>query len=347
MKGRLAWLVVGALLIVAIRFLLSPHQPLESEKSWQKRSWNNLYTTIHLTAQASPESIDSAIAAIDTFFTRFTNDYKEGGRLDQKILSASAGDTLLLTPEEWSIVRFSEEAWKKSRGAIHPGIGTLLQLWGLVEGHSPARPSDSLLKTEVANLEQLFFELDSARKTMIIRRAGVKIALGSFLKGWAIDRAAEYLDQLGLENYLLEVGGDLRCAGNNPQGKNWKLGIRNPYRPNELIATVLLGGELPCAMASSGGYARFWTDSSTGEHHHHILNPLTGMSARGMEGNSVIAATAVEADLIATWLFVVGPEEAKRVLSTQLPEVDALLIPAEGEPWATPRLHHQLHFTAN
>ena len=326
LKRRLLSLLLIVAVIFAVRTLWQP-----ARGEWRRLNSRNLYTTIALTARADSATLASVAAGIDSFFTEYTERFRNDGPFDRRISSAKAGEEVALDPTECALMAYASRAWELTDGAIHPGVGNLIREWGLVWGAAPHVPSDSVLEAEREELKRLPYELDTARCSVRVLREGLHVALGAFSKGWAIDRAAERIEAAGIHDYLLEVGGDLRCGGRNPKESAWRLGVKDPRRPDSLATVLELGDALPCAMATSGGYEKFFVDSATGERHHHILDPRTAKSARGTLGATAVAENACDADLLATWLFVVGPEKAAEALE-KIPGSAAWIVPESGEP---------------
>ena len=123
-----------------------------------------------------------------------------------------------------------------------------------------------------------------------------KIDPSGLVKGWAINQAAQILRQKGFKNFYVEAGGDIQLAGKNGKGKNWRVGIRNPFNMDEIVK-VLSASE--CGVATSGTYVR-------GQH---IYNPKNdGRPALDILSLTVIGPDIYEADRFATAAFVMGKE---------------------------------------
>jgi len=114
------------------------------------------------------------------------------------------------------------------------------------------------------------------------------------VKGWAIQTAAEILQRIGLGNYWVYAGGDIQVSGKNDQGEDWRVGIQNPFNPQEIIKVLSLQN---CGIATSGTYARG----------NHIYNPKNGDRPAGeVVSLSVIGSNIYEADRFATAAFAMG-----------------------------------------
>jgi len=115
------------------------------------------------------------------------------------------------------------------------------------------------------------------------------------VKGWAIYTAAELLRQAGLEDYYVDAGGDIQVSGKNAQGQDWRVGIQNPFNPNEIVKVLSVQN---CGVATSGTYVR-------GQH---IYNPKNSdQPVTGIVSLTVIGPDIYEADRFATAAFAMGP----------------------------------------
>lgn len=113
------------------------------------------------------------------------------------------------------------------------------------------------------------------------------------VKGWAIWNAAKLLEADGFENFYVDAGGDIQTAGRNSEGRPWSVGIKNPFKQNEIVKTIYARG---LGIATSGTYIR-------GEH---IYNPRTGAPTNEIVSLTVIGPNVYEADRFATAAFAMG-----------------------------------------
>jgi thiamine biosynthesis lipoprotein len=160
--------------------------------------------------------------------------------------------------------------------------------------------------------------LDATTRTVTLT-APVHLDLGALAKGFAADLVVQALADA--PHCSVNAGGDVRCHGTHPDGRPWRVGIRDPQVPTALIAVAELRSGAVC---SSGSYERHVGDRTQ----HHLIDPQTGTSARGYVSVSVAAPTAVIADGLATAAFVMGPSAAPQWLEAQ--GADALLIREDG-----------------
>ena len=126
-----------------------------------------------------------------------------------------------------------------------------------------------------------------------VRRSDGSLDPSGLVKGWAIKKAAQILEGLGYKNFYIEAGGDIEVKGNNAEGKKWSVGIRNPFKKNEIVKVVYLDGG---GIATSGTY----------EKGQHIYNPHKEGELEEILSLSVIGKDVYEADRFATAAFAMG-----------------------------------------
>ena len=140
--------------------------------------------------------------------------------------------------------------------------------------------------------------------------SNLEIDLSALAKGYAIDQLAEYLSERGFDNYLIDLGGELRARGTSANGEAWQVGLEQPdiRSIGEIRSAIALKDS---AIATSGGYRNFMRDTKgDGRSHSHIIDPRTGRPvAHNLVSVSVIDSTAMRADAWATALIVLEPDE--------------------------------------
>lgn len=188
-----------------------------------------------------------------------------------------------------------------SAGAFNPAASPLVDYWGFganpvpVE-HYPANvPARLMDRVRAAGIET---------KPGVMRKAHAAAALdlNGIAKGDALDRIADLLQQNGIIDYLIEIGGEIRVAGTGPGGRNWRIGIDHPAGKDWVLH--LNRG----AVATSGDYVDYYLRD--GKRICHIVDPRLGIPVEhALSMVSVVSHSAMHADAWATALFVMGPQE--------------------------------------
>lgn len=150
------------------------------------------------------------------------------------------------------------------------------------------------------------WRLDRQEGLVWFRKDGIKIDLGGIAKGFIVDEGIRLLRELGVTNALINAGGDMYCMGPGPRGRGWKVGIRNPMNPRDVVEILRMRDK---GVATSGGYERFRV--SNGEKVSHIIDPKTGKPVKDIfKSVTVVAPDCATADALATGLYVLEPQKA-------------------------------------
>lgn len=146
----------------------------------------------------------------------------------------------------------------------------------------------------------------------------IQVDLNSIAKGYVVDLVAEALAERGVESYMVNIGGEIRCKGMNPEGSEWHIGIETPYEGNfEQNSLEKIIPVSNCAVATSGNYRRYYT-SKEGLKVCHTINPKTGYSVlSNLLSATVVAPTCAEADAAATMFMAMGSEGGALELAKQ------------------------------
>ena len=203
------------------------------------------------------------------------------------------------------VVRTALRVQRESNGAFNPAAAPLLDYWGF--GPMPGSYDSAAglvppeLLTRVAGAK---IELSAGR--MRKHHKGAALNLNAIAKGDALDGVVGVLEGVGVTDYLVEIGGEIRARGAGPGRDGWRIGLDNPgdgVRP-----IIRLNGK---AVATSGDYVNYFMRD--GKRYCHILDPRTGRPVEhGLSMVSVVADSAIEADAWATALLVMGPDSGVR-----------------------------------
>jgi thiamine biosynthesis lipoprotein len=173
-------------------------------------------------------------------------------------------------------------------------------------------------------------QVDRSRYTVYLKDR-MELDLGAIAKGYALDRAGEVLKKRGVENFLANAGGDLRVGGRKEKEIPWTIGIQHPRLPSDFIAKIQSKN---AGIATSGDYEKYFLKD--GERYHHILVPSSGLPARECQSVTILAPTAMDADALATTVFVLGPKKGFSLIE-EMPNVHALIVDRRGSVLLSPK----------
>ncbi|MCP4398917.1 MAG: FAD:protein FMN transferase, partial [bacterium] len=217
------------------------------------------------------------------------------------------------------ILRRSLAYSRQTEGLFDISIAPLVDLWGVGTEHE--RVPDAV------ELEQLLTYVNYAH--INIRKAGEvflrypqnALDLGGIAKGYSIDRAFEVLKQHGITSALVNAGGDIRCIGRKTDGSAWRIGVKHP-REKGVLAVIELK---EMAVATSGDYERFFLRQNT--RFHHLLDPRSGLPARDCQSVTILAPSTEQADVMATAVFIMGPEQGLEFIETHA-DIEGMIVDA-------------------
>lgn len=238
---------------------------------------------------------------------------------------SEAGCWMALPPEMQTVVAAALEVSRLSRGAFDPGVGEAVDAWGF----GPA-PGERAMKRIPQRVD---VALQDGR---LLQPGGLRLDLSGIAKGFGVDLAAEALERLGVRDYLLEIGGELRGGGVKADGEPWWVEIESPpgTAQSEPPILVALHG---LSIATSGDWRR--TLELEGRRYSHTIDPATGRPVEnGVRAVSVVHAECMWADALCTALTVLG--EAAPAFASEH-QIMAQIV-WEDREWISPRLQLML-----
>ena len=268
--------------------------------------------------------------AIDRAFGWFREIEARCSRFDERSelvhVTAHAGVPVQASPILFEAVRFAIAVARDTGGAFDPTIGHRMETRGFNRDDRTGRT----VRTPVVADERVSFRdvrLDPIGRTITLDRP-LLLDLGAVAKGLAVDAAARELH--AFDGFAIDAGGDLYLGGHNRQGKPWSVGIRHPRQDGALIDSLQVTNKAVC---TSGDYERRADETIGG---HHILDPRSGASPGDVASVTVVAASAMAADALATAAFVLGPREGLALM--QRHGVEGLIVTPSLETFETPGL---------
>ncbi len=215
-------------------------------------------------------------------------------------------DYFTISPEFSEVVRRAQDISRLSKGAFDITVMPLVRLWGFGPGIKrnikiPTEMEINKIKKNTGS-DQLATNQNTIKK----KNPEIEIDLNAIAKGFAVDRISILFETLNINNYLIEIGGEIRCRGRNKNGDQWAVGIDSPELENlserkiEIVLNVSKS-----AVATSGDYRNYL--KLNGNVYSHVIDPLTGVPVQnGVTSATVIGPECTEADAWATALLVLG-----------------------------------------
>lgn len=325
-------------ILMSLSLLTGCSEPQHSASNYQVYVFGTL---VDITLWgARPEQEEKAVATITQDFQRMHHDWHawNPGPLVDINKAIATGQPATVIPSLIPIIEQSTVLSRQSEGLFDPAIGGLLNLWGFQSDGRPNGPPPD--KAAIAKwveaaprMDDITLEGDTLRSS----NPAVQLDFGAFAKGYAVDLAIERLREFGIDNAIINAGGDLRAIGSK-DGKPWRVGIRHPQGEGVLAALDVSGDE---SVFTSGNYERY--REYEGVHYAHILDPRTGMPVDGVTSVTVIHDNGAVADAAATALVVAGPRDWHRI-AKQMGIKYVMLVDDAGVVYMNPAMQKRVQF---
>jgi thiamine biosynthesis lipoprotein len=278
-----------------------------------------VWTITVATRKKSREAVSDVVAQAFAEITRVDealSDWRDGTELNE--VNQYAGiRAVSVSRDTYDVVEKACHFSEISDGAFDITFNVMWGVWNFKQ-RPPALPNHAEIRKRLPLINHRDVVLNPEERTIFLRRKGMKVGLGGIGKGYAVDRVCMLLERHGLKNYIVEGGGDVRLSGSRGR-EPWRVAVQHPRKKGYLH----LLGMTDVAVATSGDYERYFVHD--GIRYHHILDPDTGYPARGVCSVTIIASSAVDADALATSVFVLGVREGLQLLK-DMPGVEGIIV---------------------
>jgi len=251
---------------------------------------------------AAARAAESEVLRLEAKYSRYRDDSVTAA------INRSAGspDGLVVDDETAALLDYADVAHRESGGRFDISSGVLRRAWDFRSGQLPSQVQIDALLPLVG-----WARLRWQRPTLVLPRPGMELDFGGYVKEYAADAAANQCRLLGVTQGYVELGGDVRIVGPQADGRPWRVGIRDPRRPEQALAVVGLSAG---GIATSGDYERFMIVD--GRRYSHLLDPRTGWPVQAYASVSVMAPQALVAGTASTTAMLLGAPEGEKWLDS-------------------------------
>ena len=263
--------------------------------------------------ETANKAINDSFAEIKRLDTLFST-YITGNEMWR--INNSESDSIVVDKEIFYILKKCGELYKLTDGAFDPAVGNIIDIIGFEKG-SPHLPSPEQIKQALKLVGWKHVQLKEPN--ILIKPKHIKLSFNACIPGYAADRVASIMSKYGINDFLVNTGGEIFAKGDN-----WKVGIQHPRKRNELLNAVKIDG---ISITTSGDYEQYF--KKNGKRYTHIFNPVTGYPANECEAVTIIAKDALTSDALSTGIFVMGPEKGMELVE-KLSNVEAIIVDTTG-----------------
>lgn len=290
-------------------------------------SGQTMGTTYHITlvaAHLKPKDlktkIDMRLDAINQSMSTYRKDSEISRFNDLK----NTGEKFHVSGDFWQVMTVARKIYQLTDGAWDGTVWPLVNLWGF--GNTP----NAFRIPEKSDIQALLAEMGFHRigfapdRHLTKHKAALSLDLASIAKGYAVDQVADLIRKEGVDNFLVEIGGEVFASGVRKDGNCWRIGINQPLKNAPIDQVYKVVNLQDKAFATSGDYRIFY--EIDGRRFAHIIDPRTGYPATsGVVSASIVAGNCTFADGLATALVVLGPAKGLGLVN-RLADVECLII---------------------
>lgn len=277
-------------------------------------------TTYHiklvLNSQAPAlEEVRHQIARLLSEIDAQMSNYREDSEIS-RVNARETVDWLPVSPEIVGLLAIADQVYRRSEGCYDLTIKPLFDLWGF-SGHENRIPGDHEIATLMPHIGMPLLEIDAAGQRIRKKDPKIKIDLSSIAQGYSVGVIAKRLDALGIEDYLVEIGGEMLVKGRKANGTNWHIGVETPSPSGRGLQKIIdVKDTKGTAVMTAGTYRNFFVDK--GQNYSHILSPKTGRPVNHhLRSLTVVHDNPTWADAWDTALLCVGESKAMQIAEAE------------------------------
>ncbi len=264
------------------------------------------FTIIAKDSASANLHINQAIAEIERI-ENLISEWKSETQISK--VNQNAGiQPVKVDKEVFELTKRALDYSKLTDGAFDISIAAMDKIWKF-DGSMTIKPTTEQISHSVRKVSYQNIILDHSQSTIFLKEKGMKIGFGSIGKGYAADKARDLLKNSGVKSGLVDASGDISTWGQPEQGKPWTVGIRNPFKRQNVAKIIRL---TEAAVATSGSYEKY--AEIEGIRYSHIINPKTGIPASGLTSVSVYGPSCEFANALSTSVMVLGKAKGKQLL---------------------------------
>lgn len=245
-------------------------------------------------------------------------------RSDVAYINNSHGQPVKIPDDTYFVLKQALEYNKLSQGAFDITVWPLIKFWK-ESAKAGVYPSEEQIQSVVDKIGSRRLELlpDNFVKT---NHPELQIDLGGIAAGYAVDEVVAIFRRHAIQDFFIDLGGDVYAGGENCEGKKWRVGVLDPRDRSKVLEIIYLSD---VAVTTSGNYEKFYT--LNGKKLSHIVNPITGRPQEDMVSATVIAPTAIAADVLATAVMVMGKDKGLQMIEDLPSDHAAVVLTPEGD----------------
>lgn len=267
-------------------------------------------------------NIDEAVAEIKRIEKMISSWDEES---ETSLINKNAGiKPVKVSQELFMLIERSKQISEITDGAFDITYASMDEVWRF-DGSLKYPPTEAEIKRSIAKTGYEKMVLDPVAYTVYLPIKGMKIGFGAIGKGYAADKAKEFLVSKQVPGGIINAGGDMTTWGTKVTGEKWLIGIANPLSKDKIFSWLPI---VESSVATSGNYEKYVIFN--GEKYTHIIDPRTGYPSKGINSVSIFAKSAELCDALATAIFIMGKETGLSLIN-QLGGTEVIIVDSDNK----------------
>lgn len=319
-RKKIILALILATIIVIISFIYNNYIA-RAEPISKSGFYFNTVIEIQLNDSTDESLIDDCFALADSYEHYFSRTLKDS---DIYNLNHAGGGPVTVHDETLELIQAGIYYGTLSEGAFDISIGALTDLWDITNNDGTIPDAADI---EAAAATVGYEQINIAGNTINLTTPGMMLDLGGIAKGYAADAMKKYLNEHGVHEGFVNLGGNVLTLGEKSDGSSYRIGIREPFGTDGSIITSVEVSDK--SIVTSGRYERYF--EKDGKIYHHILNPDTGYPYdNDLNSVTILSDSSMEGDALSTICFSLGMEKGMAFISS-LPDVEAIFIDTDNQ----------------
>jgi thiamine biosynthesis lipoprotein len=312
-------LIIATLLVIltyVYRNYFSNHEPIA-----KSGFYFNTIIAIQLNDSTDESLIDDCFELADTYEHYFSRTL-EGSDIYQ--INHAGGDWVTVHNETLELIQAGISYGEMSDGMFDITIGALTELWNIPDNDGVI-PAETDIQAAAATVDYRQIQINGNQVSL--SNPDAKLDLGGIAKGYAADAMKSYLNENGVTEGFINLGGNVLTLGEKKDGESYRIGIRRPFgEENDAITTVEVSDK---SVVTSGSYERYF--EKDGRIYHHILDPVSGYPYdNDLNAVTIISDSSMEGDALSTICFALGKEKGMELIDS-MPDISAIFIDRDNQ----------------
>ncbi|MEQ1738292.1 MAG: FAD:protein FMN transferase [Methyloglobulus sp.] len=260
----------------------------------------------HLPDKITPKDINEQVKQVLDKVSGQMSTYQKDSELSLFNQNPST-DWVAVSSEFYEVIKEAIKISQLSNGLFDVTVGPLVNLWGFGPDEMTfTTPDEAIIKDRLNQIGYQRLKLKDDGLFVKKDIPNLYVDLSGIAKGYGVDQVASLLERLGIMDYMVEIGGEIRVKGKNNQGQSWQIAVEKPTAEKRMIEKVLAVTDT--GMATSGDYRNYFEVGDV--RFSHTIDPRTGKPIKHkLASITILSETSMEADALATAVMVLGPDE--------------------------------------